>query len=70
MILRSRFWFGSLMRPYLPAPIAAPLVPLLNTKAVRERLLPDGLPQAVASHCIEEYANLAELLPELHQRYA
>jgi hypothetical protein len=70
VVLRSRFWFGALMRPYLPAPLAAPLVPLLNTRAVRGRLLPEGLPRAVAGHCIEEYANLAELLPELHQRYA
>lgn len=70
VVLRSRFWFGAAMRPYLPAPIAAPLEPLLNTRAVRTRLLPDDLPRAVANHCIEEYANLAELLPELHARYS
>ena len=70
LVLRSRFWFGLLMRPYLPAPLAAPVAPLLNTPAVRRRLLPSGLPRAVAHHCAEEYANLAELLPDLHARYA
>lgn len=69
VVLRSRFWFGALMRPYLPPPLAAPLVPLLNTGFARRRLLPADLPRAVADHCIEEYANLAELLPDLYERY-
>ena len=69
VVLRSRFWFGALMRPYLPAPIASAAEPLLNTGFARRRLLPAGLPRAVARHCIEEYANLAELLPELYARY-
>ncbi len=68
VVLRSRFWFGSRMRPYL-GPLAAPLVPLLNTPFMRRRILPADLPRAVAGHCIEEYANLAELLPELYVRY-
>ena len=70
VVLRSRFWFGSRIRPYLPGPLAAPLVPLLNTAFMRRRLLPGNLPHAVANHCIEEYANLAELLPGLYSRYA
>jgi hypothetical protein len=69
LVLRSRFWLGSRIRPYLPGPLAAPLVPLLNTEAVRRRLLPAGLPRALAGHCIEEYANLAGLLPDLYPRY-
>ncbi len=69
VVLRSRFWFGALMRPYLPAPLAGAVEPLLNTGFARRRLLPAGLPRAVANHCIEEYANLAELLPDLYGRY-
>jgi len=69
VVLRSRFWLGALLRPYLPAPLAAPLGPLLNTRLVRSQLLPAELPRALAAHCIEEYANLAELLPDLHERY-
>jgi hypothetical protein len=69
VVLRSRFWFGALMRPYLPGPLAAAAEPVLNTRFARRRLLPPNLPRAVARHCIEEYANLAELLPDLHQRY-
>lgn len=69
VVLRSRFWFGALMRPYLPGPLAGAAEPLLNTAFVRRRLLPAELPRAVAGHCIEEYANLAELLPGLYERY-
>lgn len=69
VVLRSRFWFGALMRPYLPAPLASAVEPLLNTGFARRRLLPADLPRAVAGHCIEEYANLAELLPDLYGRY-
>ena len=69
VVLRSRFWFGALMRPYLPGPLAAAAEPLLNTGFARRRLLPADLPRAVAAHCIEEYANLAELLPDLYERY-
>ena len=33
------------------------------------RLMPAGLPHALANHCSEEYANLGALLPELYARY-
>jgi hypothetical protein len=36
---------------------------------VRRRALPKGLPQALATHCAEEYANLGVLLPELYERF-
>jgi phloretin hydrolase len=68
--LRSRFWLGAAIRPYLPDPPATLAARLLNRRAVRERALPRGLPEALARHCAEEYANLAALLPELHARYA
>lgn len=34
-----------------------------------KRFLPSKLPPALATHCSEEYANLAALLPELYGRY-
>jgi hypothetical protein len=70
VVLRSHFWLGALIRPYLPAPLAAPVARLLNNPALRRLALPAGLPRALAMHCAEEYANLATLLPELHGRFA
>ena len=66
VVLRSRFWLGAALRPYLPGPLAAAL---LNRHAVRRQVLPGNLPRALATHCAEEYANLATLLPELHARF-
>lgn len=70
LLLRSRFWLGAAIRPYLPAPLAEPLARLLNRRAVRDAALPRGLEPALARHCAEEYANLAALLPELHAIYS
>lgn len=70
VVLRSHFWLGALVRPYLPAVLAGPAARLLNNRAVRSAALPAGLPRALAGHCAEEYANLAVLLPELYGRYA
>ena len=38
-------------------------------RPVRRLALPRGLPQAVLAHCVEEFTNLATLLPELWRRY-
>ena len=70
VVLRSRFWLGAALRPYLPAPLAAPAGALLNRPAVRRRMLPADVPRALAVHCAEEFANLGALLPELYARYA
>jgi phloretin hydrolase len=69
LVLRSHFWLGAAIRPYLPAPLADPAAALLNRRALRELALPRGLAPALARHCAEEYANLAALLPELHARF-
>jgi len=69
VVLRSRFWLGAAMRPYLPGPLAAAGEWALNRPAVRRRALPAGLPRALAHHCAEEYANLGTLLPELYAGY-
>ena len=70
VVLRSHFWLGAAIRPYLPAPLADLGERALNRAAVRRAALPKRLPPALARHCAEEYANLATLLPELHGRYA
>lgn len=70
VVLRSQFWLGALIRPYLPAPLADVAARGLNKRKVRQLALPAGLPSALAAHCAEEYANLATLLPELYGRYA
>lgn len=70
LVLRSHFWLGAAVRPYLPAPLARPAAGLLNRPTFRRLTLPRDLPRALGCHCAEEYANLAALLPELHSRYA
>lgn len=70
VVMRSHFWLGAAIRPYLPAPLANPAAALLNRRRFRDLTLPDGLAPALARHCAEEYANLASLLPELYARYA
>jgi hypothetical protein len=69
VVLRSQFWLGALIRPYLPDLLANPAARLLNNRTVRRLSLPAGLPRALATHCAEEYANLATLLPELYGRF-
>jgi hypothetical protein len=70
LVLRSHFWLGAAIRPYLPAPLGDPAAALLNRRRVRHLALPRGLAPGLARHCAEEYANLAALLPELHRTYA
>lgn len=69
VVLRSHFWLGAAVRPYLPAPLSAPIGWVLNNRLVRRLSLPTDLPSSLAIHCAEEYANLAALLPELHGRF-
>lgn len=69
LVLRSHFWLGAALRPYLPAPLAAPAARALNNRVVRRRALPERLPAGLARHCAEEYSNLAAILPELYGAY-
>jgi hypothetical protein len=70
LVLRSRFWLGAALRPYLPGPLAALGERALNRRAFRRLALPAELPQGLARHCAEEYANLGTLLPDLYRQYA
>ncbi len=69
LVLRSRFWMGARMRPMLPGPLAGPVGWVASRPAVRRRALPHDLAPGLARHCVEEYANLASLLPELYAAY-
>jgi hypothetical protein len=69
LVLRSRFWLGAVLRPYAPGPIADVAARILNRPAVRRRVLPAGVPRALARHCAEEYTNLGALLPELYAQF-
>jgi hypothetical protein len=69
LVLRSHFWLGAAIRPYLPAPLASPIAAAVNNRIVRRLSLPGALPRALATHCAEEFANLAALLPELYERF-
>jgi hypothetical protein len=67
VVLRSHFWLGARIRPYLPGPLADLGEAALNRRAVRDLTLPKRLAPSLARHCAEEYANLAAFLPELHR---
>ena len=67
VVLRSVFWLGAALRPYGPLGVAGEQV--LNHRFVRARMLPPAVPRALATHCAEEYANLAVLLPELYEQF-
>ena len=70
VVLRSHFWLGAAIRPYLPSPVDAAVGAVLNNRVVRNLALPSGLAPALSKHCAEEYANLATLLPELYASFA
>lgn len=67
--LRSRFWIGLGIRPYLPTAAAAPIGWLIDRPAGRRLLIPRAAPLVLARHCAEEYTHLAAILPELYARY-
>lgn len=69
-VLRSRFWIGSVLRPYAPKPFASAAAGVINRKAFRRALVPRRAPQVLARHCAEEYTNLASLLPELYAEFS
>lgn len=67
LVLRSHFWLGAAIRPY--GLLGTPGALLLNNRFLRRASLPAKLPRALATHCAEEYTNLAALLPELYARF-
>lgn len=67
--LRSRFWIGSMLRPFGPAPIAGAIGSLINRKAIRRAVVPREAPHGLALHCAEEFHHLAAILPDLYAEY-
>ncbi len=64
--LRSRFWIGSELRPYLPSRLADAAARLINRPLFRRIFVPRAAPAALGLHCAEEYSNLARFLPGLY----
>jgi hypothetical protein len=69
LVLRSHFWLGAVIRPDLPDRLADAAARLLNRPAVRARTIPARAPAGLADHCSREYAHLASILPEIHERF-
>ncbi len=69
LVLRSRFWLGAALRPYVRGGIGDALGRAINRPFVRRRALPPDLPRKLAGHCAEEYANFGTLVPELYAEY-
>lgn len=68
-VLRSRFWIGSVLRPYSPAPIASLVAKAINRPMARRALVPNAAPRALALHCAEEYHHLAAILPKIYAEF-
>ena len=68
-LLRSHFWCGAIVRPDLPGALGDAAGRLLNRPAVRRRALPADLGPSLSRHCVEEFSNLAEILPGLFAEY-
>lgn len=66
--MRSRFWVGHTV---LKSGFSEESIinRLINTKVAKKLLLPKKVGFALAMHCAQEYNNLAEILPELYEKY-
>jgi hypothetical protein len=66
--LRSRFWIGyRILKDGVPE--KSVMTKLINKRAAKRLLLPRNAGIAMATHCAQEYSNLAEILPELYATY-
>lgn len=63
----SRFWLGNI-ETQLPW-IRRPLNAILNSRAVRARLIGDDSGLDLLRHCSDEMNHLARILPKLYQRF-
>jgi hypothetical protein len=67
VVMRSRFWLGDVDAGGWG--VAGRVgTPLLNARAVRERLLPDHMARDLLVHCAEEMTHLAGFLPALFRQ--
>lgn len=63
--MRSGFWLGDIRHEF--ALIDGLIGPLLNTRAVRQLIVPDSMALNLLQHCAEEMAHLARFLPQLYR---
>ncbi|HTY95410.1 MAG TPA: hypothetical protein VMB91_00065 [Solirubrobacteraceae bacterium] len=70
LVLRSRFWIGSVLRPYIRGAAGDALGRVINRRAVRMRLPFRRAAEKLAHHCAAEYARLAPMLPDIYERFA
>lgn len=73
LVLRSHFWLGGSIEPRLPgalSPLGRVFRRPLNSRPVRRAAMPGRLPASLARHCVEEYTNLAVILPPLSREFA
>jgi len=66
--MRSRFWLGEIHLRSLPEP--NPIDRMLQTRFVRERLMPRRIGSDLLVHCAEEMNHLASFLPKLYAQEA
>ena len=68
-VLRSHFWGGAIMRPDLPGALGDFVGKLVNRPLIRKQALPKGVGESLSMHCVEEFSNLADILPELYAQF-
>ena len=66
--MRSRFWVGHTVIKSGFSEVSI-VNRLINTKIMKNLLLPRKVGYALAMHCAQEYNNLADILPELFANY-
>jgi phloretin hydrolase len=66
--MRSRFWVGVNIKVDM-FPEGSIVNRMANAKFMRRLTIPRGTPLEMARHCAREYANLAEILPDLYRDY-
>jgi len=57
------------MRPDLPGALGDFVGKLVNRPAMRKKALPKGIGESLSAHCVEEFSNLADVLPELYAQF-
>jgi len=67
--MRSRFWIGNEISR-MGGFAKGLLNKVLNQSFVKRKLIPANLGEKMFHHCSQEYHNLAQILPEVFERYS
>jgi hypothetical protein len=57
------------MRPDLPGGLGDFVGKVVNRPAFRKLAMPKGVGESLSLHCVEEFSNLAEILPGLYAQF-